>query len=314
MYLTEQQSKDKGLVCELAGQALGVPVTHLQQLGGCSSYNYEVNHLYILKLPGERTFSNSWVLQERYMPVLQKQLTYQIPQPQTKVVWTKGETQSFIAMSYPKIEGNCIGDTFVFAQKDYSFKVRFFEQLSDAASQLHNVPLSELPFRIPTKEEEFQEYFFRNTISKGSAHLKRKIIQALFHNPLFGLDKSADSTGILTHSDLHSGNVLFNDKNELIGLLDFDTLGSGDRFWEFRPKLYAGPSDTDLFREIYSARTGHRVDYKDIYAMHQLFYFGQLLKSAFMTYDALSPTQNIKRLKKIKAKMMRQIQRAFRSR
>ena len=316
MYLSDKQSNDKNLICELAGQALATPVTQLDQLGGSISYNYEVNHRYILKLPSERTFPNSWVLQERYMPILQKYLTYQIPQPQTKVVWTKDKTQSFMAMSYPKIDGNCVGDTFEFAQKDRPFKVRFLEQLSDAANQLHSIPLSKIPLKIPTKEEEFQECFFSDTISKGSSYLKRKIIHALFHDPFFGLDKSADKTDVLAHSDLHSGNVLFNDKNELVALLDFDTLGCGDRFWEFRPKLYADSQDTSLFREIYSFRTGHRINFNDIYAMHQLFYFGQLLASAFATYDALSPAQNIKRLKshlKEKNKMMRSIQRAFKS-
>ena len=314
MYLTDQQSKDKKLICELAGQALGSSVTHLEQLGGTISYNYEVNHHYIFKLPSESTFPNNWVLQEKYMPVLQTYLTYQIPQPRTKIVWAG--TNALTAMSYPKIEGNCVGDTFIFSQKDHPFKVRFFEQLSDAVSQLHQVTVSRLPLEIPTKEECFKELFFSGTIRKEGSHFKEKVIQRLFHDPFFGLGQSADKVDTLAHSDLHSGNVLLNDKNELVGLLDFDTLGRGDRFWEFRPQLYEESGDTHLFKEIYSNRTGHRINFNDIYGLYQLFYFGKLLANALYVYDTFSPTQNIQKLKrhfKNKDKLMKAIQDSFRS-
>lgn len=250
------------------------------------------------------------------MPVLQKYLVYQVPLPQTKIVWMPSEKRAFTAMSYPKIEGKCVGDTFTFSQKERSFKIKFFEQLSDAVSQLHHIPIKALPLQVPTKEEGFRELFFSDTLQRGAFHLKSKIIQTLFHDSFLGLGKSASHVDILAHSDLHSGNVLLNDRNELVGLLDFDTLGRGDRFWEFRPYLYEDSQDTLLFREIYSSRTGYRIDPKDFYAMHQLFYFGKLLATAFTTYDALSPTQNIKRLKhhfQNKEKMMEAIQNSFRS-
>ena len=315
MYLTEKQSEDKALICELAGQALARPVMHLEKLDGLISYNYEINHKYIFKLPSKYTFPNTWVLQERYMPILQTHLTYQIPQPQTSIVWT-GEKQALTAMSYPKIEGRCVGDTFAFAQKERPFKIRFFEQLSEAVNQLHQVPISHLPLEIPTKEEGFEESFFSDTIQKEASYLKRKIIHALFHDPFFGLGQSADRTNVLAHSDLHSNNVLLNDKGELVGLLDFDTLGRGDRFWEFRPRLYADSQDTQLFKEIYSFNTGHKICSKDFYAIHQLYYFASLLGSAFEVYDTFSPTQNIKRLKqrfKNKNEIIKSIQKSFRS-
>ena len=56
-----------------------------------------------------------------------------------------------------------------------------------------------------------------------------------------------------------------NDKNELVAVLDFDTLVRGDRFLEFRPRLYADSLDTRLFQRIYQERTGIKVDMNDVY-------------------------------------------------
>ena len=55
MHLTWTQANDSALIKELASQALCSPVLDIRPIGGHISYNYEVNHNTIFKLPGRRT-------------------------------------------------------------------------------------------------------------------------------------------------------------------------------------------------------------------------------------------------------------------
>ena len=87
----------------------------------------------------------------------------------------------------------------------------------------------------------------------------------MLHNSFLGLGESGLKTSLLVHTDLHSENILLNDKDELVAVLDFDTLIRGDHFLEFRPNLYPDPFDLRLFRKIYQERTGVKIDTNDLY-------------------------------------------------
>ena len=84
------------------------------------------------------------------------------------------------------------------------------------------------------------------------------------HNSFLGCGESGLRTSLLVHTDLHSGNILLNDKNKLVAVLDFDMLVRGDRFLEFRPKLYPNHLDNRLFQKIYQERTGIKVNMDDV--------------------------------------------------
>ena len=291
MFLTSDQSNDRDLVSELASQALATPITHLEKLGGMISYNYEVNHHYIFKLPSYRTNPDDWLRQGAYMTLLQDHLSFQIPLPHSKMVhFQKGDTD-FLSLSYQKIEGNCIDPNCVFPQKDFKFKVKFFEQLSDAAAQIHSVPLSKIPLNFPTKEDISETYFFQSFLQKEGTPTERNLFKKIIHDPSLGLGKNAQKTSILVHADLHPGNVILDDQEKLIGLLDFDSSGRGDRFWEFRPNLYIQRQDTDLFQEIYSKRTGHHIRSKDVNGIYQFYDSMEWFKALAQLYDSTKPQE-----------------------
>ena len=261
MYLSEEESKNFDLIRQLAEQALSVPVTNIQRLDGSSAYNYEINHKYIFKLPHIYTKPDDWLRQAQLAPVLQAHFDFQIPDPKIKTLHLS-DRKSILSSSYSKIEGRT-SDDFEFAAKDRKFKTCFFEQLSDAAAQIHSVPLSELPFQLPTKIDYLEKCFFKN--EKGDNYYPKKLFRKLMHNSFFGFGESGLRTSLLAHTDLHSGNVLLNDKNELVAVLDFDMMVRGDRFLEFRPKLYPDYLDNRLFQKIYQERTGIKVDMNDVY-------------------------------------------------
>ncbi len=293
MYLSEEESKDFDLIRRLAEQALSVPATDIHRLPGTMSYNYEINHKYIFKLPHSYTEQENWLHQAQLASVLQSHFTFQIPEPTIKTLHLS-DKKSVLSSSYSKIEGHTFADL-EFAAKDKPFKTRFFEQLSDAAAQIHSVPLSELPFQLPTKIDYLEKCFFKS--EKGDNYYPKKLFRKLMHNSFFGFGESGLRTSLLAHTDLHSGNVLLNDKNELVAVLDFDDMVRGDRFLEFRPKLYPDYLDNRLFQKIYQERTGVRVDMNDVYqqevAQSSLSWFYSL----YQLYRLLPTSDRNKKMK-----------------
>lgn len=296
MHLTPDQADDKDLIRYFAGQAFHFPITSVERLNGEMAYNYEVNHRYILKLPSDKTNPDDWLRQGQYMRVLQDKLSYQIPQPVITTVYDKDSKTPFISSSYEKIKGYCIPNTFLFAQKTNYFKMRFFEQLAQAVHQIHSVVPTKLPFELPTKPEILEKYFFARQKSQPT-YYQKKMFKKLAHNSILGLGKSAEKTSILTHSDLHCGNVVLNDNNKLVGLLDFDTLARGDYFWEFRPLLYYDPSDTLLFQKIYTRNTGIQIDPCDTERIHQFKSTLQWLAILYRLSNTLTPKKEKQFLK-----------------
>lgn len=283
MHLSDFEAKDYNLICHLAKQVVPEVIIDMKRLPGTMAYNYEINHKHILKLPNEYTNQEDWLRQAQLAPILQQYLTFQIPQPQLKTLHLS-DGKTVLSSSYPKIEGICLSNDYQFAAQKKPFKIRFFEQLSDAAAQIHAIPLEELPFQLPTKIDYLEKCFFKRC--KGDNYLPKKLFRKLLHNSFFGLGKSGLKTSLLAHTDLHAGNVLLNDKNELVAVLDFDTLVRGDRFLEFHPDLYADSLDTYLFQKIYQERTGIKVDKNDVdqqeimrtslgwfYQLYQLYQF-----------------------------------------
>lgn len=287
MHLTSKQANDKDFIRHLAEQAFTQPVTSLERLAGVMAYNYEINHRYIFKLPSSKINPDDWLRQSQYMRVLQDNLSYQIPQPVVTTVYDT-DKQPFISSSYKKIDGHCIKDTQVFSLKSQHFKIRYFEQLSEAVQQIHSFSPDKLPFELPTKQEILEKYFFKR-LNIQPSYYQKKIFQKLTHSPIFGLGKSADKTNVLTHSDLHCGNVVLNDQNKLVGLLDFDTLGRSDYFWEFRPLLYSNPDDISLFKTIYTRQTGIQIKPQDIDRINQLKTTLRCLGIVYAIYSKLPP-------------------------
>ena len=294
MYLSDFDAKDFELVRSLASQVISSPVSNIERLPGTMAYNYQINHKHILKLPCERTHQENWLQQAQLAPILQRYFSFQIPQPSLKTL-RLSDGRTILSSSYPKIDGICYSDDYLFATKDRPFRTRFFEQVSDAAAQIHSVPLEKLPFRLPTKIEYLEKCFFEGR--KGDNYYPKKIFRKLLHNSFLGLGPSGSRTSLLAHTDLHSGNVLLNDKNELVAVLDFDMSVRGDRFLEFRPGLYADPLDVRLFQRIYQERTGIKIDMNDIYQQEMTQFSLSWFYSLYQLYQLLPIPERDQKMK-----------------
>ncbi len=247
--LTPQQAQDKNLITELAGQILHRPIIDVKQKGGCVSHNYEVNHQWIIKFPAKGTNIQDWEKQSIYTPKLQERLSYQIPVLTVGTVHlSKNEEDSLRACFYKKIEGEVIPRE-DFHQKSLSSKSQFFENLTVAMEELHLIHPAELPVPLPSKMDYLTRFLFQN--SKTKRHLTKKILE-------YGLQLAnvPMQNNILCHSDLHCENICINDKNHICGILDFDSLTTGDDWMEFSPHLYR-QKDLALWREIYNKKAKH---------------------------------------------------------
>jgi len=293
MYLTDCQAQDKELISYLAGQAVSEPVVYVERLPGSMANNYKINHKYIFKIPNEYTSTDDWLHQSQCAPILQSHFSFQIPQPKLRTIYTP-DKQSLLSSSYPQIDGVCLMED-AFAVKSYPFKKKFFEQLSDAAIQIHTVSSKELPIELPTRIDYLEQCFFRNI--HGDTYLPKKLFRKLLHNSFVGLGKSGLKTSLLVHTDLHSGNVVLNDKDELVGILDFDMLIRGDEFLEFRPKLYDDAYDMHLFYKTYQERCGHRVDPNDIYQLEITHQTLRWFCALYNLYRFLPLSERNKRMK-----------------
>ena len=266
MYLTENLSRNETLIHHMLKQAVSEPISKVKPIENArTSYVYDVNDHLIVKFPSRRTVISDWEAQSKNAPVLQSLLSFKIPQPKLKEVLLSSASPCVLtSMSYEKIPGRILssGD---FVKQPVEFKQHFFEQLSDAAIQLHSIDPQKLPVP-PLRSEQVVRRML--PISQ-----KNKLFDALvylfLYFPVFGFDHAPQR--VLCHSDLHSKNVCLDEKNNLVGLLDFDTLNQGVYFSEFRPLLYRDEKDTQMFRQIYEKRSGRKISDKDLRWMDVMF-------------------------------------------
>lgn len=282
MYLTEEQAKNKELVCYLLAQIISEKVSKLKQItNGKNAYTYDVNDHMIVKFPMKRTPISTWLIQNKNAPFLQKILSFRIPKPKLKNVFLNSSSKKgLLSLSYEKIPGQIISRQ-DFTSKPIKFKQRFFEQLSDAAMQIHAIDPNRLPV-IPEKTEEVARRLFP---IRADNLFFNKIFSSLVHFPLIGFKEAPKR--ILCHVDLHSGNVCLDEKGKLVGLLDFDNLSQGDYFAEFCPNLYVDRNDVKMFREIYEKRSGKEISKEDIKRMDIL------LRVLSFVYDVVKTKKKI---------------------
>ena len=274
MYLTNEQANDKKLIRYLAEQAVPEPISSLVPLeGGITSHNFEINQHLIFKLPGRTTPIEHWIQQTICAPVLQKHLSCQIPQPRLNPVFLNSTSEGgLLSSSYEKIEGKTIIHAKDFFKKDKAFKVHFFEQLSDLAQQIHSISPSSLPIQPPTAEEFLKKLFLKSV--GRITPFQEKNLHKIIHSSVFGFNEKLPSS-TLCHCDLRSANICLDKKNNIIGILDFDSLNRGEPFFEFRPMLYGTKkheADTKLFHQIYCQRTGYPINMSNFKKMRRLFW------------------------------------------
>lgn len=257
MYLTNEQAHDKKLITELAGQIIG-PIYDVQELRGRISFNYLINGKHVLKLPSHRTEPTFWKRQSRNLPSLQEQLKYQIPTPKVSQL-TLGKKQ-VMGYCYPQIKGEVMTKS-NFRQLSLLKKIAFFEKLSEVVEQLHKINPNILPEPLPSYSDALASLLSNN---QAGNRIRLQDIENAFHQKGISLNKTS-----LCHLDLHAENIVLDDKNNIIGILDWDNLCLGETFMEFRTNLYK-PSDLRILRNVYQQKTHQQINPEAFQCMDDL--------------------------------------------
>ncbi len=135
-------------------------------------------------------------------------------------------------------------------------------QLADFLTTLHTIPKSKLkPYHlIPEKFQDDMgklkcrvEKFLQDTLSDKDYNLALSILHEV------EVVHSKNTPLVLVHDDLQGSNILWNDKNDSIGIIDFSDRFLGDpahdfaRFFEYGDdfvrqiyEVYSGPKDSNL--------------------------------------------------------------------
>ncbi len=260
-FLTLEQANNKDFISKLVERMIQAPVRHISVLdGGKISYNYEVNHQWICKLPSHRSIPENWCRQSQYMPVLQKKLKYQVPIP--KVQSFKLKQGQIIGCFYPKISGQ-IWPRALFDKRPYSQKIAYFEEVTDALIQLHSIQPDDLPVQCKSYLDNLVQFLFEDSEEKQTEF--KKYIQSSFQKAEIPLSQDT-----LCHADLHSNNVVLDSKGRLVGVLDWDSLSLGAPFMEFHPPLYE-EKDLNLFHQIYQEKAKIPADKKAVDFVRNLY-------------------------------------------
>lgn len=268
MFLTEAQKKDYQLIRYLAEQVVSEPIYSISPLnGGWISTGYEINGHTIFKIPGPRAPIDNWKKASLCAPIMQQYLSYQIPQPKLKTIFLNSTSkEGILSSSYEEIPGHII-DSNEFTKEDPKFKHRFFEQLSVATQELHTIPSEKLPCQL-IKSEDFFEQFLKMQITYTSkAH--QKWAQNIFSYFLKNLKRKPHP--VICHSDLRANNICLDDRDRLVGILDFDSLQQGRPAIEFHPRLYWNKKDIHLFQEIFQRQTNQQIPKEDTSEIKKIY-------------------------------------------
>ena len=196
--LTEDLAKNKTLIYYLLKQVVSEPLSKVVPIEGAkTSYAYEVNNHLIVKFPSCRTFVSNWEMQSEDAPVLQKSFSFRIPQPSLKEVCLSSTSpQGMMASFYEKIDGRIIPSE-DFAKQPIEFKQHFFDQLADAAIQIHSISPKDLPVPPPKSEEIIRRML---PIHPNNWFFNR-LFNALLFFPVLGFDRVPQEQRILCFSE-----------------------------------------------------------------------------------------------------------------
>lgn len=266
MNLTEGLSQNKTVVDYLLGQVVSEPISKVRPVENArTSYVYEVNDHLIVKFPSQRTDVSGWVLQSENAPALKKMLSFRIPEPSLKeVALTSTSPSGMLSLCYEKIPGRVIPRR-EFGPLSTDFKKHFFEQLSDVVMQLQSID----PNKLPSPPLPTEDMVRKMLPIKQNNKIFNGLLNSFLYFPVLGFDHAPKR--VLSHLDLHSGNVCLDEKDNIVGILDFDTLSQGVPFGEFRPMLFRDQEDIQLFRQTYERKSGRKISDKDLQWMEVMF-------------------------------------------
>lgn len=205
---------------------------------GFSSYIFLIADEVILRVAKTRASASQQLKELRTLPLFQARLSFQIPQPQ----WYLEPSSHFPfgAIAYPLVKGRPFDLSLV-------DKVDLEGVAASLARFMLELQSIKPPKGVPTRAEE-PAMLWRGIEASLQAHLDgQTAVKAETWWNAFRRDRHTPAAAKLVHGDLWGENILLDASlSEVVGIIDFELLATGDIAQDFAPQLYVSRAFTNL--------------------------------------------------------------------
>ena len=196
---------------------------------GYDSIAYLVNEDYVFKTKISANQKKGYEKEKAILDFLNKNLTSSIKIPKIEYSYI---TEQLSVMGYKKINGNFLNPVIykkMSLQEQYDLKI----DIAKFLREMHNLDYSEIKeFTIDNKQNVLEEYqLLKETIYDDLTDFQKQYIESFMEQ----LSKTTifDDKKCLCHNDFSCNHLLLDDKNKLVGIIDFGDAGIVDEYCDF---------------------------------------------------------------------------------
>jgi aminoglycoside 2''-phosphotransferase len=219
---------------------------------GFSSYVVLVADEFILRIAKHAEAMAGHIKEQAILPVLQKHLPIQIPQPTWRV--EPSDHFPFGAIGYRRI----LGTPFSLSLAPHVKLDRLAQDLAQFLGALHNVPLDEMTavgFKIIDELESLRAEVMPTLytyLTEAEYEKIRTWWESYLNNPV-----KESFTPKLIHGDPWGENIILGETlDSIVGVVDFETVSIGDVAQDFAAQKYLGPDFLSRVLEHYQQLGG----------------------------------------------------------
>ena len=196
---------------------------------GYDSIAYLVNEEYIFKTKISANQKKGYAKEKAILDFLNKNLTSSIRIPKIDYCYI---TEELSIIGYKKINGKFLNPE-MYEKMSLQEKLDLEKDIAEFLREMHNLDYSEIKeFTIDNKQNVLEEYqLLKETIYDGFTDVQKQYIENFMerlNNTTIFNDKKC-----LCHNDFSCNHLLLDNKNKLIGVIDFGDAGIVDEYCDF---------------------------------------------------------------------------------
>lgn len=207
-----------------------VKVNTIEVIGaGYDSVAYLVNSEYIFKMKFSANKKKGYKKEKAILDFLNENLTTHIKIPKIEYSYI---TDELSIMGYKKIDGKFLSPK-VYKTMTAKEQVILKKEIAKFLKEMHGLDDSKIKdYKIDNKANVLEEYqLLRETIYDELTNIEKKYIENFFKK--LNTTQIFDGKKCLCHNDFSCNHLLLDEKNRLVGIIDFGDAGIIDEYCDF---------------------------------------------------------------------------------